>query len=445
MMTGNKRTLLYLIVVVVLNGIVLCQALSQVRPKDKPRRQSGQTSKANTRKPSPASNKRETSEVTSQRATVTSVPVAEGETSKLPVGYTGHNPATIFTALRAARPSLRKGQYETTPDYESRVEGIVSQLPGVSSRLTFLLPDVKIKYDADAGAFRIDTQPESVLFPEVFMSGDFTQQYSDFTSFYLVWTKKTAGSAVGRNAFGVRKRIIITVYTSLRLAVPSDSVKRLNSGILLPAPPAVAPEMAGGIRFALTGYLIPPLGGEETDTDTATISDPEEAHYFKYYIYFKPDTAIAYDVRTGEVYGSVDLAKESPAAYGQSYRYQEPKPVTLEDPLSRQRRLEESQRDYPPDHVFLGTEVDQKARIISRPLPSYPEEARKAQVSGTVKLRGVLKYDGTVEILSVIEGLPNGVTERAIEAAKKVVFEPARRNNKPVSQFMNIEYTFNLY
>ena len=139
----------------------------------------------------------------------------------------------------------------------------------------------------------------------------------------------------------------------------------------------------------------------------------------------------------------MDLTKESTPANPQSYlSYQEPKPVTLEDPLSRQRRLQEAQRDYPPEHVFLGTEVDQKARITSRPLPSYPEEA---QVSGTVKLRAVLKYDGSVEILSVIEGLPNGVTERAIEAAKKIGFEPARRNNKPVSQLMIIEYNFNLY
>lgn len=439
----------YLIICVVLNGFVLCQALAQVRPKDKPRRPPGQTYKANTKKPNPTSSKEEKSGTAFPRATTTSsapIPVAEGETARLPTGYTGHNSAAIFAALRAARPYLRKGQYETTPDYESRIEGIVSQLPGVSSRLTFLLPDVKIKYDADAGAFRIDTQPESILFPDVFMAGDFTRQYSDFTSFYLVWNKKTAGSAVGRNAFGLRKRIVINVYTSLRLAVPSDSVKRLNSGILLPAVPAVAREMAGSIRFALTGHLIPPLGGEETDTDTATISDPEEAHYFKYYIYFKPDTAVAYDVRTGEVYGSVDLAQKAAPAKRDSYlSYQEPQPVTLEDPLTKLRRLEEARRDYPPEHVFQGTEVDQKARILSRPSPIYSEEARRSQVSGTVQLRTVLKFDGTVEIQSVIEGLPHGLTESAVEAAKKVRFEPARRNNKPVSQGMILEYNFNLY
>ncbi len=382
------------------------------------------------------------------------IQAAEAQMTKLPVGYIGHNAGSIFGSVRGVRASLRKSQFETTPDYESRVEQIVSKLPGVSSRLTFLIPDAKVKYDADNGAFHIETQPESVYFPDVYMAGDWSRQYSDFTSFFLVWDKKTIGSAVSRNAFGVGKRYVITAYTSLRLAVPASSVSKLNRGLLLPATPSSARVMYSGIRLALTGHLIPPFGGEETDTDTATITDPEEAHYFKYYIYFRPDTAVVYDIRTGEVYGSLTLTEEDGS--GRLAFTSSKSPILLEDPLTRQLKLEEAQRarqlkleearrEYPPEHVFKLSEVTVKAVITSKPDPGFTEEARAQAVSGTVRLRAILKYDGTVEIEEIMQGLPFGLTERTVESAKRIRFRPAQRNGRPVSQSVTLEYNFNVY
>jgi outer membrane biosynthesis protein TonB len=40
--------------------------------------------------------------------------------------------------------------------------------------------------------------------------------------------------------------------------------------------------------------------------------------------------------------------------------------------------------------------------------------------------------------------LPHGLTEKAIEAAKKIRFNPAVRDGQPVSVRGNLEYTFNL-
>lgn len=410
-------------------AIILCLLLSVASVSAQTRRSNKRSAPAN---------------ATTSRPDV-SVPPAEGYAFKLPTGYSGHNAGTVFSAIRSLRGSLRKDQFETTIDYESRVKDIVAHLPGVNSRLTFLLPDVKVRYDADAGAFRLDTQPESILFPTVYMAGDWSRQYNSFTSYFLVWNKKTIGSAVGRNAFGMKKRIVITSYTSLRLAVPGDSVRKLNRGILLPAVPAVARTMVGGIRLAITGQLIPPYGGEETDTDTATMTDPEEAHYFKFYIFFRPDTAVVYDIRTGEVYGSLDLTQEEKPAGRSSYlSYSEP-PVVLEDPLTRQQKREEAQREYPPDRIFKSSEVNSKARILSQPPPNYTEEARSARVAGTVRLRAVFKYDGTIEVIEVLQGLTHGLTEKAVEAAKKIRFTPAQRNGKSVSQEIILEYNFNLY
>jgi TonB family protein len=99
--------------------------------------------------------------------------------------------------------------------------------------------------------------------------------------------------------------------------------------------------------------------------------------------------------------------------------------------------------DY--NRIFKPSEVSQKARILSRPEPQYPEEARSNQVSGTVVLRRVFRADGQVTDLRVISGLPHGITERAMEAAKRIRFSPAMKNGRAVSQYIQIEYNFNLY
>jgi len=52
---------------------------------------------------------------------------------------------------------------------------------------------------------------------------------------------------------------------------------------------------------------------------------------------------------------------------------------------------------------------------------------------------------GSVTNISTIRGLPDGLTERAIAAAKIIKFTPAMKDGHPVSMWMQLEYNFNLY
>ncbi|MEK6334110.1 MAG: energy transducer TonB [Acidobacteriota bacterium] len=97
------------------------------------------------------------------------------------------------------------------------------------------------------------------------------------------------------------------------------------------------------------------------------------------------------------------------------------------------------------EKIYAGKEVDQKARILSKPAPMYTEDARKNQVSGTVILRAVLTASGQVTNIRVVSGLPYGLTERAIAAARQVKFTPALKDGNPVSQFIQFEYNFSPY
>jgi hypothetical protein len=44
-----------------------------------------------------------------------------------------------------------------------------------------------------------------------------------------------------------------------------------------------------------------------------------------------------------------------------------------------------------------------------------------------------------------VSGLPYGLTEKAIAAARQIRFQPAMKDGRAVSQFIQIEYNFNLY
>ena len=80
------------------------------------------------------------------------------------------------------------------------------------------------------------------------------------------------------------------------------------------------------------------------------------------------------------------------------------------------------------DAVTLsGKEVALKAKVIIKPEPSYTEEARQAQIMGTVVFRCVFSSSGAVTNLRVVSGLPNGLTEKAIVAARQIRFiRPSR-------------------
>jgi protein TonB len=95
--------------------------------------------------------------------------------------------------------------------------------------------------------------------------------------------------------------------------------------------------------------------------------------------------------------------------------------------------------------IFSGNEVTSKARLISKPEPQYTEDARKNQITGTVVLRCVFGSDGSVKNISVRSGLPHGLTEKAIAAARQIKFVPATKDGRQVSMWMQLEYNFNLY
>lgn len=105
----------------------------------------------------------------------------------------------------------------------------------------------------------------------------------------------------------------------------------------------------------------------------------------------------------------------------------------------------ESTTDDATRKLYTGREVDKKIRIAMKPEPSYTEIARQNAITGTVVLKCVFASNGSVTNIRIVSGLPYGLTEKAIDAARKIKFIPAMKNGKYVSMWIQLEYNFNLY
>lgn len=76
--------------------------------------------------------------------------------------------------------------------------------------------------------------------------------------------------------------------------------------------------------------------------------------------------------------------------------------------------------------------------------PDYTEDARRLGIEGDVVLEIVVRNDGTVGSVKVLQGLNAGLDRRAVEAVRQWRFSPARRLGTPVDVVVEIAVEFKL-
>jgi TonB family protein len=97
------------------------------------------------------------------------------------------------------------------------------------------------------------------------------------------------------------------------------------------------------------------------------------------------------------------------------------------------------------DRPFRQSEVTKKAVITFKPEPGFTEWARRFNVTGVVRLRAILHSSGEMRNISVVKTLPHGLTGKSLAAARQMRFEPAQKDGRAVSQYVVLEYNFNIY
>lgn len=76
--------------------------------------------------------------------------------------------------------------------------------------------------------------------------------------------------------------------------------------------------------------------------------------------------------------------------------------------------------------------------------PNYTEEGRRRNVEGEVVLEIVVRSDGSVGSMKVLQGLGAGLDGRAIDAVRQWRFSPARRHGTPVDVLVEVAVEFRL-
>jgi hypothetical protein len=104
------------------------------------------------------------------------------------------------------------------------------------------------------------------------------------------------------------------------------------------------------------------------------------------------------------------------------------------------------------DKIYKEPEVTERAVILVRPKPLYPQQMWNGNCNSwprhasrtrlDVKLKVVLLKSGEVGDIKVLKERPCGTTESSIEAARRIKFKPAAKNGVPVSQYLILTYYF---
>ena len=100
-------------------------------------------------------------------------------------------------------------------------------------------------------------------------------------------------------------------------------------------------------------------------------------------------------------------------------------------------------REFDPKFPPVGGEI--KAPVVyERMEPLYPEEARKARISGIVIVETKIDENGSVVDVKVLKSLPFGLDQAAVDAVKQWKFRPGTKDGQPIAVTFLLTVNFKL-
>jgi TonB family protein len=87
-----------------------------------------------------------------------------------------------------------------------------------------------------------------------------------------------------------------------------------------------------------------------------------------------------------------------------------------------------------------GTQPEEIDRVV----PRYPIMARRANVAGSVVVRGIVRRDGTIDNVEIIKDLPFGLGDAARDAVQQWRFRPASYRGEPIDVYYTVTVNFRL-
>jgi TonB family protein len=95
-----------------------------------------------------------------------------------------------------------------------------------------------------------------------------------------------------------------------------------------------------------------------------------------------------------------------------------------------------------PKQLTVSAE-EMSHNILTKAMPVYPPEAKKAKIQGTVVLDVVISKEGNIENLRVISG-PQELQQSALDAVRQWTYKPYLLNGDPVEVKTTVNIIYNL-
>jgi TonB family protein len=90
--------------------------------------------------------------------------------------------------------------------------------------------------------------------------------------------------------------------------------------------------------------------------------------------------------------------------------------------------------------LVAPSEVDRKAKILSKPHPKFTDKEIVKHSGQVVILGALLCGSGKVTNIKVLRGVSDVIDAKSIEVSRKIRFNPAEKDGGKVSTWITLEY-----
>jgi hypothetical protein len=102
-------------------------------------------------------------------------------------------------------------------------------------------------------------------------------------------------------------------------------------------------------------------------------------------------------------------------------------------------------QSFPADNrMFEQGRKWEPVRLLRTPEPLYTYSARRNGTQGVVRFSVIFGADGKAKVEHVVSTLPDGLTEEATDAVRRIEFSPATLGGEPVSTHGVVDCAFEL-
>jgi hypothetical protein len=209
----------------------------------------------------------------------------------MPANYYGYDPEVFVRQLQvelSKKPSTQKDEFETTEQFKKRLQTLQINPPILESAYAFSTLPTETKYDADAGTYTFNFQPQ------------LESEGGQFLTIALKDGARDMGDYEAENGFGATFKVTRTLFYSYFLEIPKTSdLYQCSKSVKL------APEDARALKPRITVLLVvrvtSPSLAETRDFTNPTFSEPHENTKVQTKIPAAPSKILFYDRSNGNV------------------------------------------------------------------------------------------------------------------------------------------------